>query len=675
MSALSEAQAFGIPSPSGNGAFLNSINLPRQASQIEDDISIHSHVSSLNDPRATNTVVKDITFWGGLSLLICNTTGPGATSLPLVAQNAGWVPTLIGFLLVGLLSYLSCMFICEAMAEVPGNDHFQANVEFSNLVFAFFGRKYQIIVQLICFFAMQTTIIASIAICAQVFDNLLICLFRKTCGVQIYPSITLICATEQLPSASPFSGVMIISTGALVAFVLVIPLCLMNLSENIWLQAGSCILILLIFIQWFVTFFQHGLVLARVPAIGSDISQTFGSILFNYAFVACVPSLANAKKANVSLHKTIGTNVSLMTTIFILVSILGAMAFEIPTNSTLVQAITSSPDVSLLSRIAGFTFPVAALITSIPVNMIVLRYNLIQSRACSNRWAKILAGCIPWLFAIPGMTGSLLMTIVDWSSLFFVSTANFVIPFILFIHCKRLKKRKHKLAVVDEEKEAEASKGSATTAITDLTMSPEEKELTIWGRLTLWCERRTSRTSVPEKFGQCPSLDSLGATKEKHDATKIAITGGDPETKGDGATIVSSPTQPRDSRACTNEIEEILPPFLSGNNYMIPGLSRIQSKLVLDDCLLRPTGSDLSLQWPRPAEVSSQESVRSEGALSKVVDMEDELPQHHGDLKSQLKMRAVPRWIPGSGVAVAWVALFIMHVGIIMTIIVKIVQL
>ncbi|KAF9363276.1 hypothetical protein BGX34_004527, partial [Mortierella sp. NVP85] len=73
------------------------------------------------------TVVKDITFWGGLCLLICNNTGPGTVNLPLVAQSAGWIPALIGFILIGFLSFLSSVFICEAMTEVPGNDHFQNN--------------------------------------------------------------------------------------------------------------------------------------------------------------------------------------------------------------------------------------------------------------------------------------------------------------------------------------------------------------------------------------------------------------------------------------------------------------------------------------------------------------------------------------------------------------------
>ncbi|KAF8945937.1 hypothetical protein BGZ47_001709 [Haplosporangium gracile] len=422
-------------------------SLHRQEQDQDVSVAIGRHVSSErreteNKPVATaTTVVKDISFWGGLCLLICNTTGPGAVTLPLVAQSAGWIPTVIGFVLVGVLSYLSSMFVCEAMTEVPGNEHYQANVEFSNLVLCFLGRRYQVLVQIICFLAMQTTNIASIAICAQLFDNLLIRIAHRTCGIQVYPSATFICVGEQLPSASPFSGTLIMSTGALLAMLLIVPLCLLNLSENIWLQVGSCILILLIFVQWIVTFFQHGLDSSRVPAVGADMSQTFGSILFNYAFITAVPSWANAKQSHVSPHKTVGSNISLMTTLFVLVSVLGGMAFAIPGNSTMIQAISSSPDVTTLSQIAGYTFPIAALVTSIPINMIVLRYNLIQSKTCRKAWANVMAGGLPWLVAIPCMTGSGLTNAVGWSSLFLVSSANFVIPFVLYIYSKKYRAR------------------------------------------------------------------------------------------------------------------------------------------------------------------------------------------------------------------------------------------
>ncbi|KAF9115503.1 hypothetical protein BGX27_007518, partial [Mortierella sp. AM989] len=385
-------------------------------------------------------------------------SGPGLVTLPIVAQSAGWLPTILGFMLVGMLSALSSLFICEAMTEVPGNEYFQSNVEFSNLVLCFFGRRYHLLVQVICFLAMQTTTIASIAVSAQLFDNLLIKIFHRTCGIQVYPTASLICVSQQLPSASPFTGVMIMTTGVILSLSMILPLGLLKLSENIWMQLASFILIILIVLQWIVTFCTHGLETTLVPAVGSDISQTFGTILFNYAFITTVPSWANAKQPSVSIHKTITWGVGITTTIYITIAILGGMAYQIPSNSSLIQAISSSPDATVLSQIGGYTFPIAALITSIPINTIVIRYNLIQSGACNMLWANIFSGLLPWLVAIPCMTGSGLTTVINWSSLILVSAANFIIPFILYIYSKRHREKLNKLPVIEMEQQARLSR-------------------------------------------------------------------------------------------------------------------------------------------------------------------------------------------------------------------------
>lgn len=95
--------------------------------------SIHSHVSTFQNVKFEPDPIKDISFWGGMALLISNMTGPGLVTIPVVAQSAGWLPTILGFGLVALLSTLSSLFICEAMTEVPGNEFFQSNVSVSCL--------------------------------------------------------------------------------------------------------------------------------------------------------------------------------------------------------------------------------------------------------------------------------------------------------------------------------------------------------------------------------------------------------------------------------------------------------------------------------------------------------------------------------------------------------------
>lgn len=98
--------------------------------------SVHSHVSTFQNVRFEPDPIKDISFWGGMALLISNMTGPGLVTIPAVAQSAGWLPTILGFGLVALLSTLSSLFICEAMTEVPGNEFFQSNVSVSCMHFS-----------------------------------------------------------------------------------------------------------------------------------------------------------------------------------------------------------------------------------------------------------------------------------------------------------------------------------------------------------------------------------------------------------------------------------------------------------------------------------------------------------------------------------------------------------
>ncbi|KAF8948025.1 hypothetical protein BGZ47_006888 [Haplosporangium gracile] len=487
------------------------------ASSRHSATSIKSHVSTFQNVRFDPDPIKDISFWGGLALLISNMTGPGLVTLPIVAQSAGWLPTLVAFGVVSLLSSLSSLFICEAMTQVPGNEHFQSNIEFNNLVECFFGRRYHLLVQIICFLAMQTTNIASIAVSAQLFDNLLIQIFHRTCGIQIIPHAAFVCVTEQLAAASPFSGVMIMTAGALLALSMILPLALLKLSENIWLQLASFILILLIVTQWIVTFIIHGLDTSLVPVIGNDISQTFGTILFNYAFITTIPSWANAKQPNVSIHKTVGWSVTITTIIYILVAILGGMAYQIPNNSSLIQAINSSPDVTILSQITGYTFPIAALITSIPINIIVIRYNLIQSGACSYMWSNILAGVLPWLVAIPCMTGAGLTTVINWSSLFLVSTANFIIPFILYIYSKRHREKLDKLPIIEMEQQARLSREISRSSFSGYS----RRNVSVSGSI----RRRLTGSSL--QYGSQPHLDlAIGPTTGIAAATVIPLSMG-----------------------------------------------------------------------------------------------------------------------------------------------------
>merc|ERR1711970_255413 len=78
-------------------------------------------------------------------------------------------------------------------------------------------------------------------------------------------------------------------------------------------------------------------------------------------------------------------------------------------------------------------FPVVAVISSIPVFSIVIKYNMIEnnwSKSCSYLWGVI----FPWVFAFPLLyMPNVLAQFVNFTSLIFVSFTDFIVPWALYI--------------------------------------------------------------------------------------------------------------------------------------------------------------------------------------------------------------------------------------------------
>jgi hypothetical protein len=68
-----------------------------------------------------------------------------------------------------------------------------------------------------------------------------------------------------------------------------------------------------------------------------------------------------------------------------LLGILGGMTYQMDLSSNIIAEIDESSHRSIITDIATFLFPVAVLLTSIPVDSIVVRYNLERSGLCKKR--------------------------------------------------------------------------------------------------------------------------------------------------------------------------------------------------------------------------------------------------------------------------------------------------
>ena len=83
-----------------------------------------------------------------------------------------------------------------------------------------------------------------------------------------------------------------------------------------------------------------------------------------------------------------------------------------------------------VSRIMTYIFPIANILTSIPVFSIIIRYNLLQLKGLTIPvWvANILAVVLPWVVTLPFYVGDALDLLINWSSAIFFTLLNLLLP-------------------------------------------------------------------------------------------------------------------------------------------------------------------------------------------------------------------------------------------------------
>jgi hypothetical protein len=63
---------------------------------------------------------------------------------------------------------------------------------------------------------------------------------------------------------------------------------------------------------------------------------------------------------------------------------MGAASFEVAASSDILATLSASNQNKVLITLVNTLFPIAVLITSVPVFAIVIRYNLVRGDFCSN---------------------------------------------------------------------------------------------------------------------------------------------------------------------------------------------------------------------------------------------------------------------------------------------------
>ncbi|CAG8494149.1 1823_t:CDS:2 [Funneliformis mosseae] len=367
---------------------------------------------------------RGISFIGSVALLVSSMTGPGLVTIPLLFQTSGWLLPTIMFAIAMSLGASASLLLCEALTTIHGNERFQRKIEFTHLSnLLIHNRKVRIVVQIILYLAIESIIIASIILSAQAMDWMLLKLTGRTCGFSLHPDLGFICVDEETNENSPFgSNYMLATSGFMITLAFCVPLAFLDLVDNIIVQIASFGALVFIIITWIVTFILTGLTKDYIPLVSNDQSQVVGTVLFNYAFITTIPSWVNDLRPDVCIKKSIWYSVIISTTSYIALGILGGMAYQMGLASNIIAEINASSHRNFVTDIATFVFPVAVLLTSIPVEFIVVRYNLVRSGFCEKGMANVLSILLPWLIVIPFQTGYWLNIFTNWASLLFTST-------------------------------------------------------------------------------------------------------------------------------------------------------------------------------------------------------------------------------------------------------------
>lgn len=314
--------------------------------------------------------------------------------------------------------------------------------EFNKIAFELLPKwGYYIAVFVLCvvFFSQN---LANILMTSQVMDDMLLSMFGKSCALD-YTNFKGLCVSgddDTTLTDSLFGNRYVISVGYIVVLVICIPLGILNLDDNIGIQIGGMVLTVVCIVVWVANFIAIGLVPANVPMFGTGLATyapLLSTVLFNYGFVATIPSWYNEKAPRVKTGVTIVWAQVAASLQYLLVAVFGALAIVNNGNSNLLSLIDEGgiSGIWQASQIMTFIFPLANVLTSIPVFSIIIRYNMLQIHGIHVPvWmANLVAVVMPWVVAVPFYPGNTMDDIINWSSALFFVMLNLVFPLSMYL--------------------------------------------------------------------------------------------------------------------------------------------------------------------------------------------------------------------------------------------------
>jgi len=401
---------------------------------------------------------RTITTMGSVFLFLNNTIGPGLALLPALYQEAGWLLCVSCIVVLSVMSYGVGRMLTFSIRRIPHNQDDDLKIEYLDLIKYYVGfsgggaREWLMrFCQSMYLLFMVSFLISSIIQTSQTLDLAIDRAFGHSVGVVFFPADRVgIVHGHCLESISPFcdDSVYVLSVGTVAIYALIIPFCLKDLQEAIWIQyLGSYGTILLLASWCFMLSFSAEFEASNVPAVAPGIWNVLSVNIFNVAFICTFPSWLNEKRERVSPQRVLQCVALGTSATFVLVGLVGGMAFApyFATTGDLLSKLNhfraaesiSSPTLIALFETLGpvscYLYPILQCLSGIPVFCTVVRYNLINTHILRSKWAaNTVAIVLPFSASVVLYHGNGFNAMLNWTGSVFSSFVNFILPIFFY---------------------------------------------------------------------------------------------------------------------------------------------------------------------------------------------------------------------------------------------------
>eukprot|EP00927_Polykrikos_kofoidii_P060257 TRINITY_DN5527_c0_g7_i1.p1 TRINITY_DN5527_c0_g7~~TRINITY_DN5527_c0_g7_i1.p1 ORF type:complete len:729 (+),score=94.57 TRINITY_DN5527_c0_g7_i1:328-2187(+) len=385
----------------------------------------------LSESLLEPTSKKTIGFAGSVMLLINTIAGPTIVSMPALAQEAGWLPLLLVEVGVACFCVLCGLMVIDAMRRMPGNDNFQRIVEFTDFTSFYLPRPLHYICIFCFFLACALNLMQLIIQSAQVTDYILLNVNGCAPGLDIGNGLRYVCGSKT-DSVTPFGDSFVLSSSMLIAAVVCVPFAIKDLDGNIVLQkfavVGLCVMALI----WVIVLVEEPAFPTPLPLATTSQRSLIGTVLFNFSFIATVPSWVNEKRPDVSVAETFGATMVYVVLVYSIIGIMGGLAFApfFQTDENLFSKLNASG--SMMGQATVWCYPMLQNFTSIPIQAILIRHNLTRS-GIPKKVGTCFAVALPWALSVYFYTGKGFDIISEFGGLATSSVINFVLPVMMYL--------------------------------------------------------------------------------------------------------------------------------------------------------------------------------------------------------------------------------------------------